>query len=306
MATGRCETVSNITWESGRFGYACVHMGDHNLVGGVRQFDGDGRFEEVCADLTESFGRVNFPEIVRRLDEHFSGMPFSLTTLFREEQRKIVEMILESSLESVKVAYRQQYKQQSLLAAFLGEIGISIPTAFRTTAQLVLNADLQEAFGVAPLDVERIRALLADARTWQVELDEAGLSHQLARSVERCAVGLRDRDRVHMALAALQSALDVVDLLPFSIDLMRTQNVVYKLNQNATLQAQAAGGTDVAMRRARRLCGPWRSVYRFASRSECLRLVTENVTRAVAPSTVARQDAQCGRSDSTRQVQTVT
>jgi hypothetical protein len=240
MAVGRCRITSNITFESGSFTYACVHMGDHNLVGGVRPFDSEDAFNEMRDDLSESFGRVDFPEIVRRLDEHFPGMPFSLVTLFREEQRRIVEVILRASLQSANAAYRQQYEQQSLLAAFLGELGISIPAAFRMTAQVVLNADLKQAFAETPLDVEHIRGLLKESRTWQVDLDEAGLSHQLAQTVERCALAVRDDQKKLAALKELNAALDVVDLVPFSANLIRPQDVVYKLWREARSSAESA------------------------------------------------------------------
>ena len=244
MAIGHCKVASRITWESGVYSYACVHMGDHNLVGGVREFGGDEAHAEMRADLEESFGKVDFPEIVRRLDDYFGGLPFSLTTLFREEQRKIVEILLRSSLERVNAAYRQQFEQQSLLALFLGELGISIPPAFRTTAQMVLNADLREALDRSPLDVERIRHLLADAKAWQVELDEAGLSHQLAHLLQQRALVLRDHKDRHAALTALNTCLDVVDMMPFSINLIKPQNIVYKLWRDRCSQGAESTGLD--------------------------------------------------------------
>jgi hypothetical protein len=168
-------------------------------------------------------------------------MPFSLVTLFREEQRKIVEVILESSLERSNAAYRQQYEQQSLLATFLGELGISIPAALRMTAQVVLNADLKQAFAETSLDVERIRGLLKEARTWQVDLDHAGLSHQLAQAVERCALALQAEQEQLAALDELHAALDAVELVPFPVNLILPQNLVYGLWREARSSGESGG-----------------------------------------------------------------
>ncbi len=229
LVVGQCEVSSEITRETLRFSYLCVHMGDHNLVGGVREYQGDERHAAMRADMLESFGRVDFPEIVRRLDVHFGGLPFSLTTLFREEQRRIVELILDASLRRVNDAYRQQYEQQSLLAVFLGELGISIPTALRTTAQMVLNADLHRELERTPIDKQRVSHLLEEAKTWQVDLDTAGLSHQLSLALDRSALVLRSEQDKHEMLTELENSLDVVDLMPFPVNLIQPQNIVYKL-----------------------------------------------------------------------------
>jgi hypothetical protein len=105
-----------------------------------------------------------------------------------------------------------------------------------------LNADLEQELRDLPLDVDRIRNLLEQAGTWQVDLDEAGLSFHLSQTVERSAVAVRDGEEKLAALSGLQAALDVIDLVPFSINLIRPQNIVYKLWQAAPAHAVSPTG----------------------------------------------------------------
>lgn len=229
LVLGHCEVSSALTRESAAFDFACVHMGDHNLVGGVCPHQDNEHFELVKTDLRESFGRINFADMIRHLDQHFGTSTFSLATLFREEQRKIVGEVLRSYLERAQGAYQQQYEQQMMLAAFLGDLGISVPPAFRMTAQVVLNSDLRKALSRSEPDVSSIRSLVEQAQIWQVQLDEAGLDYELSQTVERLSLDVRDEQDKLAAVDKLLAVLDVVDVVPFEINLFRAQNIVYEL-----------------------------------------------------------------------------
>ncbi|MCA9115063.1 MAG: DUF3536 domain-containing protein, partial [Planctomycetaceae bacterium] len=231
MAVGRVKVTSHVTGESTDLTYAAILFGDHSLLGGVRSANGRPVYKELVTELTEAFARTDFPELVRTIDRHFDEDQFSLKTLFREEQRRILDMILNTTLERVSGVYRQQYDQQASLMRFLGELGTPVPLEFRTTAQVVLNAEIQKSFQQVPLDRDRILSLLEQARMWQAQLDDAGLKYQLEQTLEGLADELRQRPRVVRTLDALIGAIDVISALPFDISLFHTQNVIYGLLQ---------------------------------------------------------------------------
>jgi len=58
------------------------------------------------------------------LTEKFANNTFSLRTLFRDEQRKIVDVILKESLATAAAAYRSIYENQAPLIRFLNGLGI--------------------------------------------------------------------------------------------------------------------------------------------------------------------------------------
>ena len=238
MSVGQVHVESHVTGEASRLTYAALLFGDHSLLGGVRQSNGEPDFAQLAEELSDAFARSDFPEQVRIIDRHFDGKQFSLKTLFREEQRRILNRILDATLERAWGVYRQQYDQQTSLMRFLDELGTPVPVEFRTTAQVVLNAEIQRAFQEPSLDRERILSLLEQARMWQARLDEAGLSYQLEQTLDRLTSELARKPGNARTLEALTSAVDVIDGLPFDISLFRTQNTVYELLQK---HCQTAG-----------------------------------------------------------------
>jgi alpha-amylase/alpha-mannosidase (GH57 family) len=229
LAVGRCRVTSTVTRESADHSFACLHLGDHNLLGGVRPFEDSTRHATMKDAEVQAFRRAHLPETIHRLYEHFNGSIFSLSSLFREEQRKIIDLVVDTTRSRAEGMYRLLYEQQGTLMGFLAELGTPIPNEFRTTAQVVLNIDLRTAASSADLDVERIRGLLEQARLWQAPIDEAGLSYALEQGLDTRAEAIRDEPEDLEQLARLDTAVDLVLSIPFRVNLFHTQNIVYDL-----------------------------------------------------------------------------
>ena len=164
LAVGRIRVTSDITWNSATISFAVLHFGDHNLSGGVREFQGEEAYGAMAGEVAEAFSRADFPETLRRIDQHFGTSTYSLRSLFRDEQRKILDQIMELSLEEIWSAYGRLYTHNVPLMRFHMELGVPLPRPFLATAEIVLNRHLLEAFQAPDLDLQLIRSLLEEAR----------------------------------------------------------------------------------------------------------------------------------------------
>jgi hypothetical protein len=156
---------------------------------------------------------------------------------------------LESTLAEAEAAYRQVYERHALLMRFLADLGVPLPKAFRTAAELVLNVDLRRAIQEEEeLDLERIRSLLEEATTWQAELDTAGLAYLFKQTIERLADNISGEPASLDPLLEMATALDLVHSLPFEVDLWRAQNVYYEMTQSLYPQqrSEAEAGDEAA------------------------------------------------------------
>jgi hypothetical protein len=208
-----------------------LHFGDHNLNGGVRAFQGEQAYQELVREVAEPFERTDFPEIIRLMDKHFGEASYSLKSLFRDEQEKIVNLLLESTLAAAAAAYGQVYDHHAPLMRFLADLGTPLPGVFRMTAEFVLNSDLRRAFEGEELDLERIRTLLDAAEKEKVRLDTAGLGYALEQTVERLMGELRAAPTDLGLLEKLEAAIGLVGSLPFEVQLWKVQNLYYEMLQ---------------------------------------------------------------------------
>jgi alpha-amylase/alpha-mannosidase (GH57 family) len=231
LAVGRARLTSEITCESALLSFGVLHFGDHNLNGGVREFRGEEAYQTLVQEISESFARADFPAVIRLLDRHFGESTYSLRSLFHNEQRKILRVILDSTLAEAEAVYRQLYQNQAPTLRFLSDLGMPLPRRFHIAAELILNTDLQRAFAAGDLDLGRITTLLEEARLAGVTLDKVSLGYTFKQTIERLAEWFRAEPADLTLLQKLQAAAGLARSLPFAVDLWKVQNVCYGMLQ---------------------------------------------------------------------------
>jgi hypothetical protein len=204
-----------------------LHLGDHNITGGVREFNDENRFQELRQKLHEAFGHADTASVIRILDEQFHKNTFSLSSLFRDEQRRIIDFILKDTLGTVSGSFRSMYEHQAPLIRFLNTLSVPVPPAFVSVAAVALNSQLQQALDRADVDAAGVKALLREAELNKITLDNATLEFTIRKRLEEqaCVFGRNPDD--FEALKRLHALLDVATGLPFPVELWEAQNLCF-------------------------------------------------------------------------------
>jgi alpha-amylase/alpha-mannosidase (GH57 family) len=231
MAVGRVSLTSEITRESEALSFAVLHMGDHNVNGGVRKFVGNEGYAALKQEVVEPFQRADFAEVIRIFDRRFGESNYSVSSLFRDEQRKVVDVILASSLREAETLYHQIYERRAPMMRFLTNLHIPLPKAWGAAAEFVLNGHLRAALEQEDINPDLVRSLLQATTQEGVSVDAATLEFAFRLNLERLAERL-SADPTEACLKQLQNATSVFQFLPFAVDLWRVQNIYYGLFKN--------------------------------------------------------------------------
>ncbi len=232
LAVGLIKVTSEITRRSADLSFAVLHFGDHNLTGGVRDFLGDDAYGAMAWDVMESFSWADYPETIRRIDRHFGASTYALRSLFRDEQRQVLDLIIKSTLEEAWATYRHIYDDHSPLMRFLVDLGVPLPPAFQATAEFVLNLNLRQAFEIEEPNLEEIYGILEQAEFLQVSLNQAYLEFTLRKTMERLAARFQEDPENLSYLAHLEETARLVHDLPFEVNLWKVQNIYYEMFQS--------------------------------------------------------------------------
>jgi len=231
LSLGQANIRSRITLEGEEVSFGVLHLGDHNLNAGVREFGGEDRYKRLVSDVTHAFESADLPGTLRQLDRHFEHVTYSLKSLFRDEQRRVLNQITESALEEAGGSYRHIYELYSPLMRFLSEIHMPMPKVLQLTAEFVVNSSLRREFASDEMHPERIRGLLDTARHENIALDAAGLSFALKRRLVERADRFIARPESLDELKVLTAVVTLARSLPFEIDLWKVQNAYYHVLQ---------------------------------------------------------------------------
>ena len=231
MAVGRVKLISEITRESSALGFGVIHMGDHNVNGGVQKYLSDESYQALIHEAAEPLTRADFAEVIRLMDRRFGESHYSVRSLFRDEQRKTLDLILSATLGEAETLYRQIYEHRAPMMRFLTALHIPLPKAFQSAAEIVLNRYLRRAFEQEEIDTERINGLLETAKVEGISLDNATLEFAFRKNIERMAERFAaEPTEAHLRL--LDTAAGLLRSLPFTVDLWKVQNVYYGMLKN--------------------------------------------------------------------------
>jgi alpha-amylase/alpha-mannosidase (GH57 family) len=232
LAVGRARITSEITQESDVFSFGAIHIGDHLMNCGVRHFEHQEEYEVLKQELIDPFNRADFPEVIRILDRHFGESTYSLRSIFHDDQRKILNVILKSTLAEAEAVYRQIYETHAPMMRFVSDLRIPLPRAFSIAAEFALNSSLRTAFeDIENLDFVRINTLIAEARAQGVAFDELTLGFALRRTIKRLSEQLLENPDNLDVVKKLEAAAGVARGLPFDVNVWRAQNNYYSMLQ---------------------------------------------------------------------------
>jgi alpha-amylase/alpha-mannosidase (GH57 family) len=227
LAVGRARFDSEITNESASLGFAVLHLGDHNIAGGVSHFEKTEDYNQLKNALIDSFSKADTTQVLQALTERFPNKTFSLRTLFRDEQRKIVDLILKESLTTTAAAYRSIYENHAPLIRFLHGLGIPIPPAFQSAAEIALNSQLKQALEQRDPDLDAIQSYLKEAALTNVALDVPGLEYAFRLRLEKEATFFASKPTNLEMAQKLATLLKFASTLPFPVVLWEVQNICY-------------------------------------------------------------------------------
>jgi hypothetical protein len=237
VAVGRALIYSRITEETEEICFAVLHLGDQNLSAAVKRYDaadtaGVDAFLAFSTDIGTAMRRANLPEVIRLIDRFFGETAYSLTSLFADEQHRILHTILNQTISEMEDSLRKIYEDHASLLHFLTESGMAAPPALATAARFALNASLRRALEADIFDPVEVDLLLDRAQSDQIPLDAQLLGFTAGQRMKRAMVRLENSSpngtNGYSAGDALATALlinEAIHHMPFEVNIWQAQNI---------------------------------------------------------------------------------
>lgn len=249
MAIGSITVTSLITREEARFEFAVIHLGETELTGGVRVATTEEQYEAMKRDLSDDLRLKGISTVIRVLDDHFAEPLLSIRALFRDEQRRILNVLCDATLSEAEGAFRQLHERYDPLTRFHAALGVPLPKVLRVAAEFDVNMQLRRMATAGELPLDEIESRLREARDERVVLDETTLM-SLTRAVERAAAAVSQDPEDSELLERWKTLVEVVREADIDVDLRRPQNDYYQLKKSVrpVMAASAGNGSSSANR----------------------------------------------------------
>jgi alpha-amylase/alpha-mannosidase (GH57 family) len=229
VVLGQASVTSEITWEGDRLTFGVLYLTDLSVIGGVRKSQADEAYRSLDQELDGALAGGDLAELVRLIDKNFGSDTYTLRLLFRDEQRKILGVLLEEATNQARALYRDFHDEHARLIRFVTELGVPLPRRFRLAVDFTLNSDLLDAFSSDEIDLNKAREILEEIRRTEVKPDAVTLEFALRRTIDRLFTRFVTDAMNPDLLQRLNETIDLVLSLPFEVRLWDAQNTYYSM-----------------------------------------------------------------------------
>lgn len=242
MIIGRAKMRSCVTYDERMISFAFIHLGDHNINGGVRESLNDENYQTMHSELKAAFEQMNVVEIIHLMDKHFGTHNFNLWHLFKDESRKVFNKILGDSLEDIEFYFRQIYDNHYPIMTSMLHTQTPLPKGITTAVEFLINEDFKNLLEEQDeVNFTKLKTYANEAKKWNVELNKEKLQYAASKKINKMMDQLMENPEDIDLMKDIDSALDVLHDLGFSLDIWRAQNVFFYLvkNKYETMQKKA-------------------------------------------------------------------
>jgi len=250
LTTGRINIRSNVTLEEYSVDSAVLYLGDHHLFAAVQGRTPDEAFQKIRNDLTTAFRKGDSNEVVRVMNTAFDETNYSLSHLFKDQQREILNELLEGTWEEIESSFRHIYEHNFAIMQMIRNMNMPLPKALSAPAEFILNEDLCAEIQSEGLDLNRLRNLVDEAERLSLGLDKERLSFEGSHRINTLALQWRKTPEDVETLTSIEKSLGILRVLTPEMDLQHAQNVFFTIAKETypqiKEQAEAADEKAVA------------------------------------------------------------
>ena len=238
LAIGRVRVNSEITQETEVLSYAILYMGEHNLIGGVNRFASIEEHIAAASEILQAYDTADFSQVIRLIDQRFGGPSYSLKSLFKDEQRRILSDIVATAREDLEGRFRLITERYAPLMKFLEGAGAPLPAGLQTAWDLTLRGEIRKQLSNGHTELDHLKALVQEAQPRGTEVLNADISYATKNRMEKLIRRIAEKPDDISQIKELEEIASLMMPLPMGLNLADVQNTYWKLRQTALPEYQ--------------------------------------------------------------------
>jgi alpha-amylase/alpha-mannosidase (GH57 family) len=237
LVLGITKVKSLVTWSEKRFAFAVVCIGVHNIIGNISLDMEPDKFASMQYRATHAFDEGRLGDVIGIMQTYFGPDKYTIWQLFKDEKRKILDMIARKSLEELEQSLRRTYNRDYPLVNALANNEIPIPNAYRTTFEYILNADLVDAFQEDRVNIKSLERILGEIEKWSMKIEDPENIARLAGAAIFRELNRIGSDRTNSRrITRLNRLFPLLTKFRLTPNIHKSQNAYFEISlENKTL-----------------------------------------------------------------------
>lgn len=231
ITIGQATIKSEVTLEEDKISFAVLHLGDHNVNGGVRSYMDEHAYQEMDQKISTAFDQANVADIIRLMDKHFGTNSYSLWYLFKDEQRNVIQKILQPNLEQTERTIAQIYTENCTIMNFLKQLNIPIPQSLFVITEQAINQEAKRFFSQELINLDKLKDLIQEIQHWPITIDHTTLAFEIRGWVNQALEELSKQPDDISRIQEIASVLNQLKEIDIHLNLWKAQNIYFQIKQ---------------------------------------------------------------------------
>ncbi|MEP6734698.1 MAG: DUF3536 domain-containing protein [Chryseolinea sp.] len=231
LVLGVTNVRSNVTRSEKKFAFAAIYMGQHNIIGNISVDMEEDKFAMAQHQMVTAFEESRLGDIIAIMQTYFGGEKYTIWQLFQDEKRKVFDLITYQSMRDLENSLRRIYNRDYPLVMALANSDTPIPTAYRTTFEYILNADLIRCFESERINISQVERIMNELVKWKLDVEDVGKLERLAgESIFKEVKRISAEGDNHKRISKLNRLFPL--LLKFNLNpsLYKSQNLYFEVS----------------------------------------------------------------------------
>jgi alpha-amylase/alpha-mannosidase (GH57 family) len=228
ICIGRGSVRSIITFEKTPIFFVSFHMGNHNMIRSIDKMTAVD-YTKAQKEILDAFEAKKIPETTRMIDKYFGHENYTIQHLFRNEQQKILDEVLKTTMEQIEGSFMEIYEQHYPLMQIQKELPVRLPKVLSTVVEFVLSREMCQEIERDPLNLKRIQVLAWELKRWSFSRDREGMSFVTTTRLSQLMKQLSSNHEDVVFIENIVSLLNILNTLNFQVNLWKAQNIFFDL-----------------------------------------------------------------------------
>ncbi len=178
LAVGRAFVKSSVTLSEKNFSYVVLYIGQHHIIGKAFEDIPLDEYHIFVEQVITAFGESNISKVIELFKLYPEQRSFSFFDMFKDEQIKMLNSILDYNLDLAKSSYEKINDRNYNIINVMRNGGLKTPKLLVRNLDLVLQSELRDLFDCNShrINTAELRRIIQEIKKWNFEIDHTDLN----------------------------------------------------------------------------------------------------------------------------------
>ena len=189
------------------------------------------KFASMQFRMVKAFEEGRLGDVIGLMQTYFGPEKYTIWHLFQDEKRKILDMISQESMAELESSLRRSYNRDYPLINALSTNNIPIPTAYKTTFEYILNADLVRILQSDKINIKEMERIAAEMERWILKVEDTSkLSRLAGESIYKELKRINSERENVKRIQRLNRMFPILEKFNLEPNLHKSQNLYFEMS----------------------------------------------------------------------------